>query len=142
MVGIAAKLSNTESIRLFYKESGYFEGARNTSCPSIITSKGCFRWISLLNLSLDYCGDGSWNVTREKDFSEVIYSNSEDHDFVLEATIGEAVLAIASQWKAEQDTAYLKMGEHDYQPQFTPDVIGRCMICGVKKELHPTGRNN
>ncbi|KKL72525.1 hypothetical protein LCGC14_2084060 [marine sediment metagenome] len=27
--------------------------------------------------------------------------------------------------------------EHPYSPEYTPDVVGRCMLCGVKKAEHP-----
>ncbi len=30
------------------------------------------------------------------------------------------------------------MKEHNYQLQFTPDVVGICKVCGVKKEEHPS----
>ncbi|KKN75311.1 hypothetical protein LCGC14_0381630 [marine sediment metagenome] len=53
-----------------------------------------------------------------------------------EALIGEDICEVKKQDKEKYRSSALMIEEHNYQPQFTPDIIGRCMLCGVEKEEH------
>lgn len=50
-------------------------------------------------------------------------------------SLGKPVFVFNSEGLIKEDVCEVR--KHEYSPQFTPDIVGRCMFCGIKKEEHP-----
>ena len=72
-------------------------------------------------------------IVPDVDCSGRVYNKDEKEDIARFMVEG-------AEYQRDMMVEHIKtalLEEHPYSPQFTPDVIGRCMICGVKKAEHP-----
>ena len=92
----------TTAVKHFFEDSGYFncfEFCGIVKCPNINTDKGRFQWMRIMGISLDYQGDGSWNVMDE--YHKKTLYDSQGDEFDPAKAITKAVIMAAEKWLKE-----------------------------------------